>query len=264
MRIAQDSPRIPKWQHPWDEGHADNIYNRDDRFFSLLIKATLAWLTNNIVMYGKPIKHFILSTGSSYMYVETNGYSYCASEVSGEDQIYMERPRCVVSLSQINIPTEELTQNGIRGSYERLANNEIKGFNAELRRIPVTLQLDLHYVLSTFNEEITLAQEVIDKIMFQKYFSFVYLGQVIEASIAFPQDTRLEVGKVDMTSAETNRNNLDFSITIESNYPCIDEKSESPNDALIAKIIHHTNETKAGDLNIVTDSQTQIITDEVK
>lgn len=253
--IAQESARLPKWIHPWDKGHADNIYNRDDRFFSLLVKAALAWLTNTISLYGKPVKHFVLNTGSSYMYVETNGYGYCANEVSGEDAIYLERPRCIVTMNSIQIPSEELTQNGIRASYERLADGKIQGFNAEIKRIPVNMQLDLHYVLSTFNEELTLAQEIIDKLLFQRYFSFIYLGQVIEASVSFPDNIDIKVGQIDMTSSDTNRNNIDISVNIETNYPRINEASESPNSSVMRTIKNEIKLTKSGDIENVLESE---------
>ena len=65
-----------KWKHPWNVEKFDNLFDRDERFFSILIKGALSWLTRNIVLYDKPINHFIFNTGSSYMYIENNGYKY--------------------------------------------------------------------------------------------------------------------------------------------------------------------------------------------
>lgn len=230
---------IKKWIRPWD-GKPDGIYERDDRFFSLLIKGVLAYLTNNIVMYGKPIRHFIFNTGSSYMYVETNGYKYNITEVTDQDQIYMERPRCVATIGGISVETQELTQPYVRGVYERFDDGEIKGFNAEIQRMPIQLQLNLQYVMSTFNEEIVLLQELIDKMCFQQYFSIVYLGQVIQCSIEFPADMQMELNKIDMSSSETNNKLLNISVNICTNYPAINEDSEQPNSAVIAKFDYNT------------------------
>ena len=228
-----------KWIRPWD-GQPDGIYDRDDRFFSILIKGALAYLTKHIVMYGKPIRHFIFNTGSSYMYVETNGYKYSITEVTDQDQIYMERPRCVATIGSTTIDTQELTQPYIRGVYERFDEGEIKGFNAEIKRIPIQMQLNLQYVMSTFNEEITLMQELIDKMCFQRYFSIVYLGQVIKCSIEFPQDMQMELNKIDMSSADTNNKLLNRSVNICSNYPSIDEETEQQNSSVISKFRHDT------------------------
>ena len=85
-----------QWIRPWNKEKFDDLHNRDERFFGLLIKGTLAWLNKNIVLYNKPIKHFIFNTGSSIMYVESNGYKFSWNETTGEDTIYMSRPRCVV------------------------------------------------------------------------------------------------------------------------------------------------------------------------
>ena len=97
------------------------------------------------------------------MYVETNGYEMSWNETTGEDQIYMSRPRCIVSIGDINIEKSELTQPHIRGIYEREVKYndkdiKIQGFNAEIRRIPITIQLNLNYILSSFNESIVLTE----------------------------------------------------------------------------------------------------------
>lgn len=230
---------VKKWIRPWD-GQPDGIYERDDRFFSILVKGALAYLTNNIIMYGKPIRHFIFNTGSSYMYVETNGYKYSVTEVTDQDQIYMERPRCVANIGTIGIDTQELTQPYVRGVYERFDNGEIKGFNAEIKRLPIQMQLNLQYVLSTFNESITLLQELLDKLCFQKYFSIVYLGQVIKCSIEFPSDLQIELNKIDMSSSDTNNRTINITVNICTSYPSIDEETEQPNSAIIAKFRYNT------------------------
>lgn len=229
-----------KWIRPWD-GKPEGIYDRDDRFFSVVVKGALAWLTNNIVMYGKPVRHFILSTGSSYMYVETNGYTYSVTEVTNENMIYMERPRCVVEMNGINADTAELTQPYVRGVYERLdsKDGQIKGYNAEIQRIPIEIQLNLQYVLSTFNETIVLAQELLDKMCFQRYFSIVYLGQVIKCALEFPRDFTMNLNKVDMSSADANNKTLNISLVLSTSYPAIDENTEMPNSAIIAGFTSH-------------------------
>ena len=228
---------IDKWIRPWD-GQPDNLYNRDERFFSIIIKGMLAWLSNNIVMYGKPVRHFIFNTGSTYMYVETNGYKYNVTEVTDQDTIYMERPRCVVEPGNITIDTAELTQPYIRGVYERFDNktNSIQGYNAEIQRFPIDVSFNLRYVLSTFNEALTLTQEIIDKMCFQKYFSVVYLGQVVKCSITFPQDFSIDINKIDMASSDPNNRLLNIPLTLTTSYPAIDEDTEVKNSYIISSL----------------------------
>ena len=212
-----------QWIRPWNKEKFDDLHNRDERFFGLLIKGTLAWLNKNIVLYNKPIKHFIFNTGSSIMYVESNGYKFSWNETTGEDMIYMSRPRCVVELGDINIDTSELTQPNIRGVYERDNNSNIEGFNAEFRRMPIQMSMSLNYVLSNFNESIVLLEELISKLSFQRYFKIVYLGQLIECSIEFPTSHSININKIDMTSTDTNQKNITIQVNICSSYPAFNE-----------------------------------------
>lgn len=219
------------WKHPWQLEKFDNIYNKDERFFSILVKGLIAWFNKNVVLYNKPIKHFIFSTGSSYMYVEANGYEFILSETTGADWIYMEMPRCIIEISDISFNTESLTNCFSRGEYERYDDetNSISGYNAEIMRVPIEMNLQFKYVLSNFNEAIVLLQEIIDKFIYQKFFTIIYLGQKIRCGIEFPTSEQLELNKIDMSSNETNQKILQFDIKLTSNYPAINERTEVSN-----------------------------------
>jgi hypothetical protein len=224
---------LDTWKHPWDIEKQDNLYNRDERFFSILTKGVLGWLTRNIVLYGKPIKHFIFNTGSSYMYVENNGYEFSWSEVSGEDWIYHEMPRCVCNFGNISIPQEELSNPFVRGTYERRKGDDIQGYNAEIRRLPIELTISLHYILSNMNESLILMEEIMNKLVFQQYFNIVYLGQVIECSVEHDGSQSVELNKIDMSSTDTNQKTIDFDLKVCTNYPIINERSETSNKDVI-------------------------------
>lgn len=225
------------WVRPWDQPVQDNLYERDERFFSILMKGILGYLNNNIILNGNPINHFIFNTGSSIMFVESNGYEFSWCETSGEDQMYMKMPRCIVTMGDISVPTEELTSPYVRGNYERLSSidNKIKGYNAELRRLPIEMSVSLKYVLSTMNESIILIQELIDKLMFQRYFNIVYLGQKIKCSVEFPMNTKIEFNKIDFSSADINQKNIDLELKICTNYPIINTKSEIDSSIIISQ-----------------------------
>ena len=222
-----------QWIRPWMTDKFDDLYNRDERFFSIVIKGLLSWLNRNIVLYNKSINHFIFNTGASYLYMESNGYEFNLSETTGEDTMYMTLPRCLVEISDISFPMEELTSPYARGNYERRTGNMLCGYNAEIRRLPIELDLNLKYYLSNFNETIILLQELIDKIIFQKYYKINYLGQVIQCSIEFPGNTTPELNKIDMTSPDPNQRNITLSIKICTNYPIINERTEIPTDKVI-------------------------------
>lgn len=229
MSSTIQTNKTKKWLRPWHVEKHDNISNYDDRFFAILIKGFLTWLNTNIVMYNKPIKHFILNTGNSYIFVENNGYEFNWAETTGEDMLYFETPRCVVSLQNISIPFEELTAPYSHGIYERRCeDNNIQGFYSTIRRMPIEWIINLKYILSNFNESIILIQEIIDKLTFQQYFNIVYLGQIIQCSFEIPSDFTVELNKIDMTSPEVNQKSIDISLKICANYPIIDENTEIP------------------------------------
>ena len=223
-----------KWLRPWHIEKFDDLYDRDERFFAILTKGVLAWLTKHIMMYNKPIQHFIFNTGSSYMYVESNGYKFTWSEASGEDQMYMQLPRCIVTLENMTIPVDDLTQPYARGTYERRSGDFIRGYNAEIMRIPVELSYNLTYYCGTFNETIIVLHELIDKILFQQYFKIVYLGQIVECAIEFPSDFQPELNQIDLSSPEPNQRTVKIDIKVTTNYPMINERSEIINDKIIS------------------------------
>lgn len=224
-----------KWLRPWNVKQFNDLYNRDDRFFSVLIKGAIGFLNSHIKMYDKPINHFIFNTGSSYMFVESNGYEFSWNETSGEDSMYMELPRCVVELGNISIPQEELSQSFARGNYERKDEDTIKGYNAEIKRLPIEMNLSLHYTFSNFNESIVVLQELFDELVFQRYFSIAYLGQIVRCSIEFPNSTQLEIGKIDFSSAEIVQRNINLDVVICTNYPLINQKTEISSNQVISK-----------------------------
>lgn len=246
-----------KWIRPWEIASFDGLSIRDDRFFSIVVKGVLYWLTKNIVMYNKQIKHFIFNTGSSYMYVETNGYEYNWKETTGEDYMYMETPRCLCVLTEMSIQQEELTNPFVRGNYERLSSDgQIKGYNAEMRRLPVELQFNLQYVLSNFNETIILIQELFDKLVFQRYFTISYLGQSIICSIEFPSSQSLNQKKIDLSQADDKNRTLEISIKVNTVYPIINVDTEISNAKTIASFDFGT---YIEDKKAVTDKHNHIV-----
>ena len=239
-----------KWLRPWNIKKFDDLTTRDERFFSIVIKGCLNYLNRTILMYNEPINHFIFNTGSAIMYVESNGYEFKWSETTGEDQMYMQLPRCICEINDINIPISDLTNPYVRGTYERKSSitNEYKGYNAQIRRLPIEISMNLRYILSNFNESIILAQEFIDKLVFQKYFQVNYLGQKVQCSIEFPVQTNININKIDFDSTEPNQKIIEMQIKINTYYPIINELTEIENSKVIS--------TLNGNLNVEQNNQT--------
>ena len=135
----------------------------------------------------------------------------------------------------VNLSNEDPEEIYVRGVYERIVGNEIVGMNAEMRRLPLDVTLKLRYVLSNFNESVVLLQEIIDKLVFRKYFNITYLGQTVKCSLNWPTEQSVQINKIDMTSSETNQKSIEFSLNLSTSYPQIDERTESRNDSIIGK-----------------------------
>lgn len=230
--------KVDFWERPWNKEKFDDLYDRDERFFAIVIKGALSWLNSNLLMYNRPIRHFIFNTGSSYLYLENNGYEYNWCETTGENLMYMETPRCLVKVGSFNVPLEELTAPYVRGEYERISNapdtkGQIVAYNAEMQRLPIEFTLNLNYVFSTFNEAIIFTQELMENVLFQQYFDVIYLGQIIKCSIEINADTNIELQEVDLASQEVNQRTMSFDIKITTNLPIINTQTESRSSNII-------------------------------
>jgi hypothetical protein len=229
---------IDFWERPWNKEKFDDLYDRDERFFAIVIKGALSWLNSNLLMYNRPIRHFIFNTGSSYLYLENNGYEYTWCETTGEDLMYMETPRCLVKVGSFNVPLEELTAPYVRGEYERISNapdakGQIVAYNAEMQRLPIEFTLNLNYVFSTFNEAIIFTQELMENVLFQQYFDVIYLGQIIKCSIEINADTNIELQEIDLAGQDVNQRTMSFDIKITTNLPIINTQTESRSSNII-------------------------------
>ena len=186
-----------------------------------------------------------------------NGYEYTWCETTGENLMYMETPRCIVKIGTFSIPTEELTMPYTNGVYERISNAEktkgqIMAYNAQMRRLPIEMDLQLNYVFSNFNESIIFVQELFEKIVFQKYFNIIYLGQTIQNSIEIEGNTEIKVNEIDLSSQEPNRRTMDFTIKICTNLPVISTISECPANLLISN-------TFTGNTNLPSENKKSTI-----
>ena len=43
------------WIRPWNQVKFDDLYNRDERFFSIIVKGLISWLNRNIVLYNEKL-----------------------------------------------------------------------------------------------------------------------------------------------------------------------------------------------------------------
>jgi hypothetical protein len=128
------------------------------------------------------------------------------------------------------------------------------------------MEIQLNYVFSNFNEAIIFVQELFEKIVFQKYFNIVYLGQTIQCSIEIEGNTQIQVNELDLSSAEPNRRTMEFNIKVCTNLPIIYKVSESSANLVINSTFtsNSNGNTNQNDINKIIQTQSVIYKEDSK
>lgn len=249
--------------------------NNTDLFFGDVIKATISFLNNNIKLRDKRIPHYIMNTGDEVMYRELMGYEYSKTEVTDEDFIYNEVPRCIVSVSEMQTVPDQLTQPYVRGVFDVEYDDNVYEFSAEIKRMPIHMTVSLKYYVDSFTDSLALSQYLITNLSYIRTFRFIYMGNEISASITFPDSHSVEKPETLQFDSESRYKTVGIDLQLETNLPIFDTRTCVESSAVITKTdnnIGRMNNTKDefykvrkyldnGNLNIKVekDSQTKEI-----
>ena len=85
--------------------------NNQQLFFSIVAKGFIYKLNENLKLRGMSIPHYILNTGDDIMYLEVKGQDNSVEpiNISNENFVYSQIPRCLVQPTGINVQMEQLT-----------------------------------------------------------------------------------------------------------------------------------------------------------
>ena len=249
--------------------------NNTDLFFGDVIKATILFLNNNIKLRDKRIPHYIMNTGDEVMYRELMGYEYSKTEVTDENFIYNEVPRCIVSVSEMQTVPDQLTQPYVRGVFDVEYDDNVYEFSAEIKRMPIHMTVSLKYYVDSFTDSLALSQYLITNLSYIRTFRFIYMGNEISASITFPDSHSIEKPETLQFDSESRYKIVGIDLQLETNLPIFDTRTCVESSAVITKTdnnIGRMNNTKDefykarkyldnGNLNIEVekDSQTKEI-----
>lgn len=211
--------------------------NSQENFFSELIKSTILELNSNIKLYNENINHFFLNTGDDLLWKKTLGYDFSVEplETSNNDYVYNKIPRSILNFDGITINTDQFTQPFIRGECEIGIDNKIIEFSAEIKRIPVEISLSAKYYVSTFTDVLTLSQELLSKMAFNKKFIFEYLGKTVDASIQLPTTINHEKNITPSFDDENNNKTIEIEYIITSNLPIFNNRTAVETNAIITE-----------------------------
>lgn len=214
--------------------------NNKELFMSTLFKALLHNLNNQISLRDEKIRHFVLNTGDDIMWLENKGQDNSKEpyQVSNEDYIYNTIPRGIVNMESIEVLEEQITSPYTRGNFTIEDDDILKGFNAEFRRVPIKMSVNLKYYLDTFTDVLAVTQKIISKMLFIRTFKFDYMGQTIEASYKVPTSYSHEKNiTFDGGTIEQKLRTIDLSLEVETNMPVFDERTTIENDKYIRTLL---------------------------
>lgn len=207
--------------------------NNIELFFGDAIKATILFLNKNIKLRDKRIPHFILNTGDEILYRELMDYEYSRTEVTDENFVYNEIPRCQVDVSEVATQPDQLTQPYSRGFFEVEVDDHVYEFTAEVRRMPIQMNLNLKYYIDSFTDCLTLAQYIITNLTYVRTFSFVYMGEEILCSVRLPDSESIEKLTSLSFDSENRFKSISFDLALETNIPIFNGRSAIESSAVI-------------------------------
>lgn len=210
--------------------------NNQSLFFGILIKGLLISLRQDIRIRGEIVPHYIPQIGDETMMLEVKGQDHSIEpiEVSNENFVYTQIPRCAVQPKGISLLADQLTSPYSNGVLQYESEDNIITLTAEFRRMPVKLSVDLEYLVGSFTDYLTLVQQVVTKMAFQRKFRVTYMGQTIECSYNIPDSFDGEHSvDFDLASTEDRRHHMTLSIEVETNMPIYNNETVIPTDKYI-------------------------------
>lgn len=214
--------------------------NRQQLFFSVVAKGFIYKLNKNLQLRGINIPHYILNTGDDIMYLEVKGQNHAIEplEVSNENFVYSQIPRCMIQPTGINIQTDQLTSPYAHGNFQVDVGDMIYNFRSEFRRMPITYTFSLKYYLDNFIDSLDVIQQIIANLAFINRFDVVYLGQKIECSYKIPEEYQTEyMMEFDGITTDSKYRTISLDLEVDSNMPIVYNNTAIPSDNYIKSMV---------------------------
>lgn len=207
-------------------------------FFSVVIKGLLRSLEDEISIRQIPVPHYILHTGDDTMFLQHKGENNAIEpgQISNEDYIYSQIPRCMVNLGNLDLLPDQLTNPYTYGDLQLDYDGSLWALAGEFRRMPIQLNVDLKYYVNSFRDMLDLIQRISTKMVFIKTFYITYMGQVIQCSYKVPYSFSDEhMMDLDGSTQDNKYQQLSLSLEIETNMPIWESRTIIASDNYIRK-----------------------------
>lgn len=202
--------------------------NRHQLFFKSVIKGLIYDLNDELILRDVHIPHYIVNTGDDIMYLEVKGQDHSIEPVenSNEKFVYTMVPRCTIQPNDIAIQTDQLTSPYTKGNFQVSVDDILYGVCAEFRRLPVTVNVSLTYILDNYIDCLDVVQQIFSKLAFIRTYTIIYLGQTITCSYTIPDSTSVEkIVEFDGVTADSKTRTISVDLAVESSLPVIDSRT---------------------------------------
>lgn len=225
--------------------------NNHQSFFGTMIRALILDLNKLMKIRGIPVPHMVINTGDDTIWLMEKEYDYRIEpcDISNEQYIYNIVPRCVVNMTGMDLQADQLSNPYVRGNFQYEIDNQLFTLNAEFRRMPVKVNVDLKYFLDSFNDSLEICQHIYSKLVFVRTYKFVYMGQTMIASYTIPTGINEEhQTEIDGKLQEQRNHSVSISLEVECNLPVYEPKTVVDNVHITQPLIktdvetHETNE----------------------
>lgn len=202
--------------------------NNQQLFFQTLIRGLLLDLNSKIVVQGVPVPHIVFNSGDDTFWLIEKDYDFSKEpcEVTNEQYIYSQVPRCAVTIGSMDMVPDQLTNKYVRGNFQFEKGDNLYTFNAEFIRFPIKININLKYVLSSLQAMFEMMQHIITKLAFVQTYKFVYMGQTMLASYKVPESAQDEhLTEISGDTQESRDRIVELQLEVESNIPVFSPKT---------------------------------------
>jgi hypothetical protein len=215
--------------------------NNQSLFFPIVIKGLLVKLNEQLAIRGGKVPHYIIHTGDDTMYLSVKGQNAAIEplEISNDDFVYSSVPRCLVTMSGLNLETDQLTSPYVQGQMQYESEDSIYTLTGEFRRVPVKLTVGCKYYVDSWGDMMELVQHIISKLAFIQTYTVSYMGQAIKCSYTIPTSLDGEyTTELDGTTQDNKLRTTEISLEIETNFPVWEPRTMMYSGDVISKFAY--------------------------
>lgn len=191
------------------------------------------------------------------IYINNTGDEVFLTNMYKDDpkKLYSRIPSMKLECSGINIESDQLTNNGVLGSFTDDVAGYKKEKKANVRRMPIVLQYNAEIQCNNILEYFTLCEIIMMQLYKNQHFSFYWAGTKHDGRYIIPDSLDSQANLSLGFDTDRRRRILNFPIEVYVQYPAFDYYNDTsevfPADGSMQYIIHNT---EVDDIHVNTNT----------